>query len=255
MNARRCPQSGWAGIRCRSHRVATAEGPGGPGRPGRPGPPDRSWPAPTLGCGLLRRLSHRRTARRGRYRRTPAPARAVTAETVSNNGDPLVHRRAELAGELDVACSGIDAERRRDLRREQAENDAVLVRGPRRAVDAPERRAGALLAGKADRSARSRRPSTNHLNPTGTSMSRRPSRAVTRSIMPLLTTVLPTAVSTRPLVSMREQVRNRHRQVVIGIHQSRRRRDDPVAIVVGVVGERDVEAIAHRDERRHRVRR
>ena len=36
-------------------------------------------------------------------------------------------------------------------------------------------------------------PSTNHLNPTGTSTSGRPSRAATRSIMLLLTTVLPTA--------------------------------------------------------------
>ena len=34
-------------------------------------------------------------------------------------------------------------------------------------------------------------PSTNHLNPTGTSRSGRPSRATTRSIMLLLTSVLP----------------------------------------------------------------
>ena len=36
-------------------------------------------------------------------------------------------------------------------------------------------------------------PPTNHLNPTGVSLSVRPSRAVTRSIMLLLTTVFPTA--------------------------------------------------------------
>ena len=101
----------------------------------------------------------------------------------------------------------------------------------------------------------SRRPSTNHLNPTGTSTRRRPNPAVTRSIMPLLTTVLPTAASVDHWLSMREQVRNRDGQVVIGIHQSRRRRDDAVAIVVGVVGEGDVEAIAHRHERHHGVRR
>jgi hypothetical protein len=39
----------------------------------------------------------------------------------------------------------------------------------------------------------SKRPGTNHLKPTGTSLSRRPSFATTRSIMLLLTTVLPTA--------------------------------------------------------------
>ena len=65
--------------------------------------------------------------------------------------DPFVHRRAELAGQLDVARAGIDAERGRDLRREQAEHDAVLVGGPRRAVDAQERRAGAFLAAEAER--------------------------------------------------------------------------------------------------------
>ncbi|CAB4906462.1 unannotated protein [freshwater metagenome] len=37
------------------------------------------------------------------------------------------------------------------------------------------------------------RPGTNHLNPTGTSHSRRPSEAVTRSIIDELTTVVPTA--------------------------------------------------------------
>ena len=35
-------------------------------------------------------------------------------------------------------------------------------------------------------------PATNHLNPTGTSYKRRPSRAATRSIMAVLTMVLPT---------------------------------------------------------------
>src|ERR1700712_4370082 len=37
-------------------------------------------------------------------------------------------------------------------------------------------------------------PSTNHLNPTGTSISLRPSPATTRSMIELLTAVLPTAV-------------------------------------------------------------
>jgi hypothetical protein len=98
-------------------------------------------------------------------------------------------------------------------------------------------------------------PSTNHLNPTGTSMSRRPRRAATRSIMPLLTTVFPTAGLARPSVSMGEQIRNRHSQVIVRIHQSGARRNDTVAIVIGVVGECDVEPITDRDERHHRIRR
>jgi hypothetical protein len=43
----------------------------------------------------------------------------------------------------------------------------------------------------------SSRPSTNHLNPTGTSISRRPKRRATRSIKLLETTVFPTPASAR----------------------------------------------------------
>ena len=48
-------------------------------------------------------------------------------------------------------------------------------------------------------------PATNHLNPTGTSYSERPSRAATRSIKALETMVLPT----RQLVFHRGRWRNR----------------------------------------------
>ena len=49
-------------------------------------------------------------------------------------------------------------------------------------------------------------PSTNHLKPTGVSMSLRSRLAATRSIMLLLTTVLPTAASLRH----RGRLRNRY---------------------------------------------
>ncbi len=51
----------------------------------------------------------------------------------------------------------------------------------------------------------STRPGTNHLKPTGTSATRRPRAAPTRSIMELLTRVLPMAASGR-----QERVRNRY---------------------------------------------
>ncbi len=101
----------------------------------------------------------------------------------------------------------------------------------------------------------SRSPSTNHLKPTGTSTRRRPSAAVTRSIMLLLTTVLPTAAFFGHPLAMLEQVGNCYREIMIGIHQARARRHDAVAIVVGVVGECDVEAVLHLDQPRHRIRR
>jgi hypothetical protein len=71
--------------------------------------------------------------------------------------------------------------------------DAVLVGAPDAAVEAIEGGAGAFLA--AEPQAAVQEPETYHLKPTGTSYRRRPSRAATRSIMALLTTVLPTAAS------------------------------------------------------------
>ena len=61
----------------------------------------------------------------------------------------------------------------------------------RRRNDAP------ALSSPPKPSAPSSSPSTNHLNPTGTSTSVRPSFAATRSIMLLDTTVLPTAAFAR----------------------------------------------------------
>ena len=66
--------------------------------------------------------------------------------------DPLVDWRPEFAGQVGVARAGIDAQRCRDLSREQAENDAVLVRRPRRPVNAQERGTCAFLTAETDRS-------------------------------------------------------------------------------------------------------
>ena len=67
----------------------------------------------------------------------------------------------------------------------------------------------------------SSRPSTNHLNPTGTSTSGRPRSAVTRSMMLLLTSVLPTAALRRPLAVSAEEVCDAGREMVVGVEQPR----------------------------------
>ena len=112
-----------------------------------------------------------------------------------------------------------------------------------RAVAAQERRARALLAAEAERCRRSS-PSTNHLKPTGTSYSARPSFAATRSIMLLLTTVLPTAGVRAPLRPVREQILQcRPRDSDWAAAGRRSCVDDAVAVVIGVAGEGDVEPI------------
>ena len=90
-----------------------------------------------------------------------------------------------------VVLARVLARARGDLRGEEVRHQPVLIRRPDRAVAPQERRSRAFLAAEAERASIS--PSTNHLKPTGTSTSRRPSLFTTRSIMLLLTTVLPTA--------------------------------------------------------------
>ncbi len=96
-------------------------------------------------------------------------------------------------------------------------------------------------------------PSTNHLNPTGTSTSRRPRLAATRSIMLLETSVLPTPASARQRGRLAIQVRNGRGQVMVGIQQAGAARDDAVAVVIGVAGEGQVEAVLERDQSGHGV--
>ncbi len=96
-------------------------------------------------------------------------------------------------------------------------------------------------------------PATNHLNPTGTSSSRRPRSATTRSIIALETSVFPTATSRAPRPRPAEQVRDGRRQEVVRVEQAGTGRDDPVPVGVGVVAEREIESVAQPDETRHRV--
>ena len=50
---------------------------------------------------------------------------------------------------------------------------------------------------------------------------------------------------------MIEQIGNRGGQIMIGLHQAARRSDDAVTVGVGVVADREVEAVAQADQARH----
>ena len=131
-----------------------------------------------------------------------------------------------LLGELPVGLSGILAGARGDLRGEEVEDDAVLVRGPHRPVEAQERGAGALLAAEADRAVDE--PVDEPLEPDRhLDQSDVRGRSVTLSIMLLLTRVLPTAVLSRPSAPVAVQVRDRHRQVMVGVEQAAARVTTP----------------------------
>ena len=73
--------------------------------------------------------------------------------------------------------------------------------------------------------------------------------------MLLLTTVLPMAASARHCGRLLKQVVDRHREVVVRRQQAGAARDDAMAVVIGVAGEGDVEAILQADQALHGVRR
>ena len=101
----------------------------------------------------------------------------------------------------------------------------------------------------------STRPSTNHLKPTGTSSSRRPRSATTRSIIDELTSVLPTATS----APQSRPPPNRYEMAAaitwLGFIESGARDHDPVPVRVRVVAQREVEPVAQPHQSRHRERR
>ena len=99
----------------------------------------------------------------------------------------------------------------------------------------------------------SNRPSTNHLNPTGTSYSVRPSLRAHAIDHRAAHHGLAHAGARAPLRPMGEQVMDGDGEIVIGRQQSRAPGDDPVPVVVGVARDRDVEAILQTDQPLHRV--
>ena len=98
-----------------------------------------------------------------------------------------------------------------------------------------------------------RSPSTNHLNPTGTSRSGRPSLRARRSIRLLLTIVLPIPAAAGHPFRLLEEVRDGDRQVMVGVQQPGAPGHHAVAVVVGVAGPGDVEATLEPDQPLHGV--
>ena len=68
-----------------------------------------------------------------------------------------------------------------------------------------------------------------------------------------LTAVLPTAVDARPLRTVRVEVFDRHRQIVVRVEQPAVGCDDAVPVGVGVVARPDLVRLAVGDQRRHRI--
>ena len=105
--------------------------------------------------------------------------------------DAICKRLAQFARERAVGLTGIAAAARGDLGRQQRGRDAVLVGAPSAAVEPQERGAGAFLS--AESQIAREKPLDKPFEPDrAPRTSAASSRAATRSIMALLTMVLPT---------------------------------------------------------------
>src|SRR5215470_5473103 len=166
--------------------------------------------------------------------------------------DPRVVGRAELGGDLLVVPAGILACPRRHLRGEQAEYEPVLVGGPHRAVQAQKARARALLApeaaGAVEKTGGEPLEPHGHLEQAPPQV---PHYAIDEAAADQRLADRRAPWPARPL---REQIADGHGEIVVGIQQSLRARDDAVAVRVGVVPEGDVEAVLQGNEAGHGIR-
>ncbi len=165
---------------------------------------------------------------------------------------PFVHGRAQLVRQEPVQIGRGASGARRHLEREQIQDDAILVGRPHRAIASQERRARALLAAKPERAVHQ----TVH-EPL------EPDRHFDQRAADLLRDAIDRAAAHQrfanrgvcgPRRPVGEQVEDRGREIVIGIHQAGTRRHDAVTVGIGVVAESDIEAVFERDHVRHRIR-
>ena len=142
-----------------------------------------------------------------------------------------------MFGEQAVMLAGILAGARRDLGRQKVHDQAVLVGRPYAAVMAQETGAGAFLAAKAARAVKQARDEPLEAD-----------RHLTEPLPQLFHYPVDYAAADqrlanrgcgRPVRAMRQQIGDRNRQIMIGVDQPGRGRDDAVSIRVRVVGEGD----------------
>ena len=180
------------------------------------------------------------------------PEQLLLAGGVDRRIGAPVGRRAEALGQLVVGGTGVASGLGRDLRRQQREQDAVLVGRPRPAVAAQEGGARALLAAEAQRTVD--QPVDEPFEADG-HLDHAPPERLRDLVDHARGDERLADARVRPVAPAAEQVVDRHREVVVRVHQPRGRRDDPVPVGIGVAGDRDVEAVAVFDQAAHDVRR
>ena len=160
-----------------------------------------------------------------------------------------VRRRAELGLEVRVVRGGVALGPGQDLRAQQVEHQAILVRGPQAPVAAQERRPRALLAGEPHRpvgqAAHEPLEADGHLDQRAIPRARDPIEDRARDDR------LAERRAGRPPARV-EEVVGANREEMVGRDETAGARDDAVTVGVGVISEREVEALPDRQEVGHR---
>jgi hypothetical protein len=141
---------------------------------------------------------------------------------------------------------------RRNLRGKQTHNQTIFIRRPDRAVATQKCCSRAFLTTEADRAVDEsfHEPLEAHRN-----FDKLPAKFLHHPIDHAAADQrLPHGRIRRPLRAIGEQITDGNGQVVVGIHQPRGGRDDPVPVRVRVIRESDLISVLERYQAGHRIR-
>ena len=155
--------------------------------------------------------------------------------------NPSVERAAQLAGQVMVMSPHVKARAGFDFRRKQAEDQAILLRHPSRAVAAQEARARAFLAAEAERAVMQAGREVLEAHRHFAEL------AVQSGYDPVHQTAadngLPDGGGGGPIRPVPQQIIDSDGEVVVRVHQAHGGRDDAVAVGVRVAAERHIELV------------
>ena len=155
--------------------------------------------------------------------------------------DAVVAWRTEALGQIVIVMLRVFTGYRGDFSRQQAHDDTVFVRRPRFAVEAQERGPGALFAAEAqaavEQAVHEPLEADRHFHQLAAQVGH---HAVDHCAGHQRFTYRHIGA---PLWAMLEQVVDGYRQIMVRVHQALRR-DDAMAVVIRIVGKRQIEFVA-----------
>ena len=162
-----------------------------------------------------------------------------------------IPRFAQFPGEFPVEFRGIPAGACHHLGGQQVHDDAVLIRGPHRAIPPQKRSTRAFFAAEPERPVQQ---SVDKPLEADRHFDEPPLKFRGNAINDAAADQrFPDAGASRPAWTMGEEIGDGRGQVMVGVHEAGRAGHDAMPVVVRVIAEGDVKAVLERDEIRHRI--